>query len=126
TATVAPNASTTPAQQPTTTVTNVPVLYGGGLITQKTLAIVGVAPGGGNQKEAVIPLGDAEAMRQIVQAFAKASGEGSGSGIVNNFRIGGMISTTDLTKVARMITRGAQTGRLRMSVSNSNRVTRKV
>lgn len=96
------------------------------MVTHQTLAIVGDAPGGGSQREAVIPLDDSGVMRQIAQAFAKASGEGSGGGIVNNFRIGGMISTTDLTRVARMITRGAQTGRLRMSVSNSNRVTRKV
>jgi hypothetical protein len=105
------------------TVVNVPKLSGGGLVTHQTLAIVGDSPGGGDAKEAVIPLNDASAMRQIMQAFAGASSSGGG-GVNHNYYIQGMVSTTDLVKLTRMITRGAKTGRSNVTVTNSHRNTK--
>jgi hypothetical protein len=99
---------------------NVPKLFGGGLVERPTMAIVGDGPNGGSQPEAVIPLNDASALRQISNAFGKATGD-----MHMNFYIRSMISTQDLVRTGRMITRGAQTGRLRVTVSNSGRVIRR-
>jgi hypothetical protein len=117
------NASTATAAQPVT-VANVPRLSGGGLVTHQTLAIVGDSPSGGDQREAVIPLNDAAAMRDIMHAFA-GSGAGGVGDTIHNYHIQGMISTSDLTKLSRAITRGSNTGRLRVTVADSSRVTRR-
>jgi hypothetical protein len=84
--------------------------------------MIGDRQDGGSQAEGVFPLGDPRAKQALMDAF----GLGTGSGSVNhNYYINGMISTTDLTRLTRVISRGANTGRVRMSVTNSNRVTRR-
>jgi hypothetical protein len=101
---------------------NVARLFSGAIVTQPTYAIVGDRQGGGSQTEGVFPLGDPRARQALVDAF----GLGGGGGTIHNWNVQGMISTTDLVKLSRTITRGTQTGRLRVSVSNSGRVTRRV
>jgi hypothetical protein len=100
---------------------NVQRLFSGAIVTQPTLAMVGDSASGGRQTKGVFPLNDPRAAQAIRRLFG---GESEG-GIVNNFNIRGMLSTQDLAKTARVITRGAQTGRLRVSVSNSGKVTRR-
>ncbi len=118
---ITPNASTASAPQ-TVTVTNVPRLYSGAIVTQPTLAIVGDSASGGRKTEGVFDLEDPRAMQEMMRAF----GGGSGGGDTHhNYYIKGMVSTTDLTKLTRMITRSANTGRVRMTVSNSARVTKR-
>jgi hypothetical protein len=120
TATVTPSTSTT-AAGPGPTSPNVPRLFSGAIVTQPTLAMIGDRQDGGSQAEGVFPLGDPRAKQALMDAFGI-----SGGGITNhNYNIQGMISTTDLAKFSRMVTRGAQTGRIRMTVTNSNRVTRR-
>jgi hypothetical protein len=119
-ANVPKDGSTAAQGQPVHTV-NVPHLAAGGLAMGPTLAVVGDSPGG----EAILPLRDHMAMQQLAEAIAHQMGGAQGSGINNYFNVRGMLSTQDLAKTARIITRGAQTGRLRVSVANSARVTKR-
>jgi hypothetical protein len=114
------NASTQ-AGGPTTSTVNIPKLGGGGLITQQTLAIVGDAPGGGSRREAVIPLDDAEATRQIVQAFGGSSRGGGGDTYHIYLPKGFAIGTVQ--QLGRTITRASSTGRANISVRNAFRNT---
>jgi hypothetical protein len=109
-----------PVSAPTASA-NIPRLFSGAIVTQPTMAMVGDSASGGRQTEGVFPLNDPRAAQAIRRLFG---GESEG-GIVNNFYIRGMLSTQDLAKTARVITRGAQTGRLRVSVSQSGRVIKK-
>ena len=119
TATVTPSASTV-AAGPGPSSPNVPRLFSGAIVTQPTMAMIGDRQDGGSQAEGVFPLGDPRARQALLDAF------GVGGGATNhNYYINGMISTTDLTRLTRVISRGANTGRVRMSVTNSNRVTRR-
>lgn len=103
-----------------TATVNVPKLYGGAIVTKPTLAMVGDSDSGGGQTEGIFPLGDPRAM----QAMKRLLGDGH-SGIVNQFNVRGMISTQDLSRLGRTITRASQTGRLRLTVNNSSRITRR-
>jgi len=114
-----PQGTATQAGGVNTSTQNVPRLALGGLVTGPTLAMVGERPNM-RRGEAVIPLDDPRALRSIARAMSSDSG-----GISNHFNIRGMISTSDLSKVARTITRAAGSGRLRVGVTNSNRITRK-
>jgi hypothetical protein len=105
-----------PVSAPTSGV-NVQRLFSGAIVTQPTYAMVGDNAHGGRATEGVFPLDDPRAAQAIRRLFG-----GDGAGVVNNFHVRGMLSTQDLAKTARVITRGAQTGRLRVSVSNSGRV----
>jgi hypothetical protein len=120
-ATIQQNASTQAATQPTASA-NVPRLFSGAIVTQPTMAMIGDGPNGGSRPEGVFPLDDPRAAQAINRLFG---GEGTGGGIHNHFYVRGMLSTQDLAKTARIITRGAQTGRLRVSVANSGRVTKR-
>jgi hypothetical protein len=120
TATVTPSTSTVAAGSGPST-PNVPRLFSGAIVTQPTYAMIGDRDGGGSQTEGVFPLNDPRARQALLDAF----GMGGGGGVTHNYNIQGMISTTDLTRLTRVISRGANTGRVRMSVTNSNRVTRR-
>jgi hypothetical protein len=115
--TITPGPSTATATGPSGGGQNVPHLAAGALVSAPTLAMLAES----SKREAVIPLDDPGVMTSIAKAFGKAGG----GDIYNHFAIGGMISSTDLTKVGRLITRSVSTGRLRMTVTNSNRITRK-
>lgn len=108
-----------PAPAPTSGA-NVPRLFSGALVTQPTFAMVGDSASGGRGTEGIFNLEDPRS----IQIMRRLVGD-QGGGIVNNFHVRGMLSTQDLAKTARVITRGAQTGRLRVSVSNSGKVTRR-
>jgi hypothetical protein len=120
TGTVTPSTSTAAAGVGPATV-NVPKLFSGAIVTQPTLAMVGDREGGGSRAEGVFPLGDPRAKQALMDAF----GISGGGDTIHNYNIQGMISTTDLTRLTRVISRGANTGRVRISVTNSNRVTRR-
>ena len=120
TATVTPSTSTAAAGVGPATV-NVPKLFSGAIVTQPTLAMIGDREGGGSRAEGVFPLGDPRAKQALMDAF----GINGGTATNHNYYINGMISTTDLTRLTRVISRGANTGRVRMSVTNSNRITRR-
>lgn len=122
-ASTASTASGQPAQQPTA-VANVPKLFSGAIVTRPTLAMIGDRQGGGSQTEGVFPLDDPRGRKALMDAFGM-SGGGSGGDINHNYFINGMVSTSDLTKLTRVISRSANTGRVRVSVSNASRVTRK-
>jgi hypothetical protein len=115
-----PKDGSTTAQGVQTSSANVPRLGAGGFSMEPTFAVVGDIPGG----EAILPLHDHAAMAQLAAAIVGQM-QGGSNGITQNFIIRSMISTQDLVRTGRMITRGAQTGRLRVSVTNSGRVTRR-
>jgi hypothetical protein len=94
---------------------NVPHLGTGGLVTAPTLAMIGEGRG----REAVIPLDDPRAAQAIQRLF------GHGGDTIHNWNIHGMVSTQDLSKVSRRISRDSGTGRLRINVSQSGRVIKK-
>jgi hypothetical protein len=119
TATITQSAATV-AAGPGPSSVNVPRLFSGAIVTQPTMAMIGDRQDGGSQAEGVFPLGDPRARQALMDAFGLGGG-----GTTHNYYINGMISTTDLTRLTRVISRGANTGRVRMSVTNSNRVTRR-
>lgn len=99
---------------------NVPHLYGGGLITEPTLAMVGDARSGGSAREGIMPLDDPRAMNEIATAIADRLGGGG-----NNFYVKGMVSADTLGKIAKKLSRQVQTGRARLVASNSHKLTRR-
>jgi len=109
-----PQGTATQAGQPVTAQQNVPHFARGALVSEPTLAMIGEE----RRREAIIPLDDPEAIERIGSALG-------GGAIHNHFYIKGMISTGDLSHLGRTITRASQTGRLRVTVANSNRITRK-
>lgn len=107
-----------------TSTANVPHLAGGAIVTRPTLAVVGDAPGGGSRPEAILPLDHTTLSHLAAGIVGQMKGPGGG-GIQNNFQVKGMISTQDLARFGRVVTRAARTGRVRMAVSDASRVTRR-
>ncbi len=104
--------STQAAKQPTGTA-NIPKLYSGAIVTQPTLAMVGDSSSGGSSREAIIPLGDPRAMREIMAAFG-----GGGGQTVNHYHLPDFSWTTsEVTALSRRITRNVKTGRVRTTVT---------
>lgn len=115
------NSATTPAQQPVSVV-NTPHLAGGGLLTQRTVAVLGDSPTGGDQREAVLPLGqDSNALDEIAGRIHERMG-GGGSVVNHNYNIKGDL--IDHAKLMREQTRQMKKGKGRMTVTNSSRLTR--
>ncbi len=113
-----------PGQQPVSVV-NTPHLYGGGLFTQRTLAMIGDAPGGGNQREAVLPLGsDSSALDEIAGRIHERMGA-TGGGNVINVHVDGVISADNLQKVFKKASQGVSKGTIRFTAGNSFRYTRR-
>lgn len=106
--------ATNPAQGP-----NVPHLAAGGLITGPTLAMLGES----NGREAVLPLNDGNAMNMIAEAISKHLSQAGGGG--TNFYIRGMVSSDTVGKMAKKLTRQVQTGRTRLTASNTHKITRR-
>jgi len=123
-ASITQNASTQAGAQPTPSI-NVAKLGSGGLVTHQTLALLGDDEGGGgDQEELVLPLGSSRAQQAIDRLFG---GRGGGPGETHNhYYINGLqFTTNDMTTLSRRLTRASQTGRVRVSVANASRVTRK-
>jgi hypothetical protein len=98
-------------QAPAQTQSTVPSFAMGGLVTSPTLAMVGDAPGG----EAILPLHDATAMSRISQAMG-----GGGETIIINVK--GMISSDNLNKVVKKISRSVNRGTTRLQSNRALRV----
>lgn len=106
-----------PSQNPVQTV-NAQHFNAGGLISTPTLSVVGHGP------EAVIPLSDHRAVDTIADAIAdRINVHGGGSG-THNWYIEGVISSDNLHKVAKRISRDIGNGKVRFNSSNSRRVTK--
>ncbi|HWR36367.1 MAG TPA: phage tail tape measure protein [Clostridia bacterium] len=91
----------------------------GGLVSRRTLAVLGDSVGGGNATEAAIPLDDPRAVAKIVQAL------GGGGGTTNHYHIAGVISDDNLHKVIKKIDRKVNKGGVPLTSSNARRVTRR-
>jgi hypothetical protein len=106
-----------PSGQTTAPTIAVPHLAAGGLIMRPTLAMIGDAG-----REAVIPLGDRSAMRELAEAVMQAGGSGGGGIVVN---VKGMISPDNLRQVVRKISRDVVKGNVRLNTTNSFRITKR-
>jgi len=107
---------------------NVPHLGLGGLVSSRTLAIVGDSMrAGGNAREAIIPLDDERAKGTIGAEIADYVVEkmGPGGSTIHLHLHGNLISPDKLPKVMREMTRQVNRGQDRLSSSNSFRVTKK-
>lgn len=89
----------------------------GGLITGPTLAVMGES----YRKEAVLPLEDPQAMKEIGSAI----GAHGGGGTHFHINVEGMISPDNLSKVCDQISRRVNRGQLTLLSSDSRNVTRK-
>jgi hypothetical protein len=102
---------------------NVQSFAGGGLITKRTMAVMGDAANGGDAAEAALPLDDPKAMQAVGDAIAPhISG---GGGIHNHFHIKGLVSPDSLTKVMEQMNRKVQRGQGNLVASNALRVTKR-
>lgn len=113
-------AATTPATNSPQGI-NIPHLESGGLITAPTLAMLGES----NRREAVLPLTDNNAMSMIADAISKHLGESGGGAGGTNFYINGMVSSDTVGKMAKKLSRQVQTGRTRLTASNTHKITRR-
>lgn len=105
-------------------ITNVQHFAAGGLITGRTLAVIGdsLTPGR-DSREAVLPLDNENAIGQIAEAVAaKMPG---GSGTVIHQTVQGLISPDQLTKVMKKMTRAVNRGQGRLLASNAAKVTKR-
>jgi hypothetical protein len=89
----------------------------GGLISKPTLALAGEAG-----PEAVLPLNDPKALRQIGQAIAAASG---GGGTHLHVNVEGLISPDNLGKVMEQMSNRVRKGQGTLHASNTFRVTKR-
>jgi hypothetical protein len=113
-----------PEQQPIQTV-NTQHFASGGLITQRTLAVIGdAATGAGSQREAVIPVDDARFMDAVAGGLAQRIGP-SGNVTHITFHVEGLVSADHLHKFVKKMNQGINKGSVRLSSSNSLRVTRR-
>ena len=119
---VSQNASTQTGGQPTAVI-NVPHLGGGAIATKPTLVMIGDGDNGGSQTEGVFPLGDSRARDVITELFG---GHPGGGDTHNHYYLDGFrFTATDMSKLARQLSRGANTQRIRVTVANSSRLTRR-
>jgi hypothetical protein len=89
-----------------------------GLISAPTMFIAGDSFNGGSQREAIIPLEDPAAVAQL-----RDSGFGGGTTVYVNIQ--GMISADHARKFVRNISKDVAGGKVRLSSSNSFRVTKR-
>ncbi len=88
----------------------------GGLVTGPTLAMIGEDRT--RPREAVLPLDDPHAKRQIGEALG-------GSGTTHHWHIDGVISADNLAKVVGKINSMVHKGQVHLTASNSMRVTKR-
>lgn len=119
-----PTSAQQPEQQPVQAV-NIQHVARGGLFTQRTLAVIGDSSSGGNQREAVLPLGqDDNALNEIADRIW--SRNGAAQAVHNwNVHVEGVISADNLHKVFKKASRAVGTGTMRFSASDSRKVTRR-
>jgi hypothetical protein len=105
------------------TTTNVQHFAAGGLVTQRTLAMVGDAPGGGDASEGILPLDNPDAMDRIASAISERMG---GSGLQFNTHVrGGVIDAGTLKSVMRQMSKRIRQGTGLLTSSNTHRITRR-
>ncbi len=92
---------------------SVPAMADGGLITQPTLVLAGESG-----REAIIPLDNPSAQQQM-------RGAGVGGGTVNHFHINGMISSDNLSKVMKNMSKLVSNGKATLKSSDSLRLTKR-
>jgi hypothetical protein len=122
TASNAPDTAKQPEQQPVT-VTNVQHFATGALVSTPTFAVVGDAP------EAIIPSGQNSRILydladRIVERM-QHSAHGVGDTYNHYWNIDGVISSDNLNKVVRQISRNVNRGNSRLRSSNSLRITKR-
>jgi len=116
--------ATQPEQAPVQTV-NTQRLGSGGLITQRTLAVIGdAATGSGSQREAVIPVDDSRFMDAVAGGLAQRLGP-SGNVTHVTFHVEGLVSADHLHKFVKKVSQSINKGSVRLNASNSLRVTRR-
>ncbi|MCU1301570.1 MAG: hypothetical protein JWQ87_1854, partial [Candidatus Sulfotelmatobacter sp.] len=114
----AANSPNVNSQQPTQVV-NVTHLASGGLVTRPTLAVIGDSSSGGSSREAVIPLDNGPALKAIASAITAQMKAMGGSGEIH-IRL-----ESDIPYVARVITDGTRTGRIRLHATTADKTIRK-
>ena len=107
------------SQRGTIGITGVQHFADGGLVSAPTLAVIGET----GQREAVLPLENAEAMARIGKAIA-ASGGGSVHHHLN-VHVKGMVSPDNLTKVVGQINDRVNRGRMNLKASNTFKITKR-
>ena len=111
-------------QAPIQTV-NTQRLGSGGLITQRTLAVIGdAATGSGSQREAVIPVDDSRFMDAVAGGLAQRLGP-AGNVTHVTFHVEGLVSADHLHKFVKKVSQSINKGSVRLNASNSLRVTRR-
>lgn len=98
------------SQQPSQVV-NVTHLAGGGLATRPTFAVIGDSASGGSAREAVLPLDNNSAMKQIAQAIATQM-KGGSTPVEIHFHGG-------IGELVTRINKGAQDGTIRVYATHS-------
>lgn len=105
--------------QGTVTTTNVQKFAGGALISQPTLAMVGDSLSGSAAREAVLPLDNPDALRQIAGAIAQhLTGSADPS---HTFNVRGHFSQSELKEIAKQISKGVQHGTMLLHSSSTGR-----
>lgn len=93
----------------------------GGLVSQRTLAILGDSRTGGNAREGVLPLDDDKAMGAIADAIVVRMN--GGGGVTQHFHIkGGVVDAKGLMRIQN---RAVKRGQSRSVASDSFRLTRR-
>lgn len=103
------------------TTPNVQKFASGGLVNGPTLAMMGEDAGHGT--EAAIPLDNPDAVAAIKKALV---GDDGGKTVVHQWHVQGLVSPDNLHKIMKKMSAAADSGRGRLTSSNSTRLTRKV
>lgn len=104
-------------QQTPVSVVNTQRLAGGGLISEKTLAVIGDSITGGSAREAVIPLDDPKAASAISDALGGSQGD-------VHVHVKGVISADNLNKVVKKMARGINNGSARFTINQGRKIIR--
>lgn len=112
-----------PAQNPVQT-TNLVHLYGGGVVSRRTAAVLGDSAAGGNQREAVVPLGqDDNSLNEIADRLYARQQGGQHRGVtINVYPKGNLV---DMHDVVKEINSGVNTGKYRLTSSNALRLNKR-
>lgn len=92
----------------------------GGLVSGPTLAVLGEEAGAAH--EAVLPLDNPNAIAGIVKALG---GGGDSKPVIHQWNVKGLVSPDTLSKVMKNMSRAGDSGRARLTSTNSTRLTRK-
>ncbi len=100
----------------------------GGLVTQRTMALIGDSPSGGNANEAVMPLDSPEAMAKIAGALGPhLAGMMGGAGGSHTFNgaFFGQLRHSDLKRLTKQINAAVNKGTATLKSTQTMRITRR-